>query len=131
MTCEAAPSDQADKVRVDLDHSIIDELRVLGGNELVDEIVSLVCEDMSRSVGLLDRALVDDDASSVVRFAHTISGLCANIGAVGVVEVAKEIEKLASTGDLSAAYVLNDQLVARWYRANEVLATETGLSGPG
>jgi HPt (histidine-containing phosphotransfer) domain-containing protein len=131
MTREAAPSDQAGMVGADLDHSIIDELRVLGGTELVDDIVSLVREDMSRSLGLLDRALVDDDASSVVRFAHTISGLCANIGAVGVVEVAKELENLASTGELSAAPVLNDQLVARWYRANEVLGTQTGLSGPG
>jgi HPt (histidine-containing phosphotransfer) domain-containing protein len=114
-------------VPADLDRSIIDELRALGGTHLVDEIISLACADMYRSLGLLDVALVEGDASSVARLAHTISGLCANIGAIAVVDTAKALERLALTGNLNAAPALSFQLLLRWHRAKDALiATPDG-----
>lgn len=122
--------DQNDAVCADLDDSILDGLRVLGGTQLVDEIVSLACEDMSRSIRLLDGALVEADASSVGWLAHTISGLCANIGAIAVVDTAKALERLALTGNLAAAPALNFQLLLRWRRAKDALGIRGGRPVP-
>jgi HPt (histidine-containing phosphotransfer) domain-containing protein len=85
---------------------------------------------MCRCIALLDTALVEGDVLSIGKVAHSISGLCANIGAVAVADTARALESLASTGNLAAAPMLHAQLVRRWRQANHALDAKTGRSGP-
>jgi HPt (histidine-containing phosphotransfer) domain-containing protein len=120
-----SPAEASRPGPADLDESIIEGLHALGGADLVDEIVSLACQDIYRCLALLDQALVADDAPAAGKLAHTISGVCANIGAIGVVDTARAMERLAATGNLSTAASLQAELGLRWRRAHDALDAKT------
>jgi HPt (histidine-containing phosphotransfer) domain-containing protein len=103
-----------DNTASELDQSIIDDLLVLGGSDLVDELATLCCEDITRATRDLDQALTDNDAPAAVRAAHSIAGVSASIGAARLADIARTLENAARLGDLVDAGVLRVELVACW-----------------
>jgi HPt (histidine-containing phosphotransfer) domain-containing protein len=106
--------DRRDNPVSELDQSIIDDLLVLGGSELLEELATLCCEDITRATRDLDQGLTDNDAPAVVRAAHSIAGVSAGIGATRLSDIARKLEKAARPGDLVDAGVLRVELVACW-----------------
>ena len=84
--------------------------RLMGDEELANEIFGEFLEDVPRKFTALKEALDKGDAPSVQLQAHTLKGASANIGAVALQEVANQIEVAGEAGDLSKAGSLVPQL---------------------
>ena len=84
--------------------------RLMGDEELVNEILGEFMEDVPRKLTALKEALDKDDAPSVQREAHTLKGASANIGAVALQKMANQIEVAGEARDLVKAGSLAPQL---------------------
>lgn len=89
----AAPAKNVPTV---LDPSALDQLRALqrpGRPNLVERVVGLFRTDASKRLSALETAAVEQDWVSLRREAHTLKSSAANVGAVGMREVAAEMER--------------------------------------
>jgi HPt (histidine-containing phosphotransfer) domain-containing protein len=68
--------------------------------DLMREIVSMLINDTSRQIHLLDSAIRGRDAQQCVQLAHYCKGACATVGANSAAAVFKRIEGDASAGNL-------------------------------
>ena len=84
--------------------------RLMGDEELANEILGEFLEDVPRKVTALKEALDNGDAPSVQLQAHTLKGASATIGAVALQEMAHHIEVAGEAGDLAEAGSLVPQL---------------------
>lgn len=103
---------------VELDHAVLDDLRALGGAELLDELVSLAEKDMTRCLAELHRAVDEADLAAVSRSAHAIVGVSASVGAPHTAETAATLEQAAESGQIGGASVLAAEIGRRWLRAS-------------
>ncbi len=77
--------------------------RLGGDEELCKEIVELFIEDTPKQITELKKALENKDASMVQQQAHSLKGSSANTSALGMQEIAFQMEKAGETGDLDTA----------------------------
>jgi HPt (histidine-containing phosphotransfer) domain-containing protein len=77
--------------------------RIMGDEELANEILGEFLEDVSRKFTALKEALDKGDAPLVQRHAHTLKGASANIGAVALQKVAQQIEAAGESRDMDKA----------------------------
>jgi HPt (histidine-containing phosphotransfer) domain-containing protein len=120
------PGIDTDDPRRDLDATIVDGLRELGGVSLLDELVLLFRDEVGRYLGELEHALSLGDTTELGRAAHALSGSSANLGAFRVAATAGALEHLAVSGNLDGAPALVRDLAAHSRSALEALAAETG-----
>lgn len=75
-----------------------DRLReaTLDDDALMEEVLSILVDDTSRQIGLLDRAIHEQNAQQCARLAHYSKGACANVGAQRAATLLREIEQCAS-----------------------------------
>jgi CheY-like chemotaxis protein/HPt (histidine-containing phosphotransfer) domain-containing protein len=81
--------------------SLID--RLMGDEELANEVLGGFLEDVRRMLTALKEALDNGDAYSVQHQAHNLNGASATVGAVALQEMAHHIEVAGETGDLDKA----------------------------
>ena len=84
--------------------------RLMGDEELANEILGEFLEDAPRKFIALKEALDKGDTGLVQREAHTLKGASANIGAVALQEMACQIEIAGEARDLVKASSLAAQL---------------------
>jgi CheY-like chemotaxis protein len=94
---------------------------VLGDPGLVADVIELFCTDATRRLDDLDVALAMADFVGLRRTAHTLKGSSANVGAVGVTQLAERAERSAEDGDGDGAA----EAVARLH--DEVARAATAL----
>jgi HPt (histidine-containing phosphotransfer) domain-containing protein len=85
-----------------LDPSVIQGLRELGGTEdpgLLLELIELYLADAPQRMAEMERALASDDWKLLERAAHTLKSASANIGALGLSALCKELEMQARSSD--------------------------------
>lgn len=76
-------------------------LAALGGNEaLLIELAGMYSEDAPELLQDLQRGINQGDARSAHRALHSLRGLTATFYAESVVELTREMEKLAEAGEL-------------------------------
>ena len=68
----------------------------LDDEELMREVLTDLLDDTSKQIGLLDRAIHDEDSHSTMRMAHYSRGACANLGANAAATVLKCLEEQAA-----------------------------------
>jgi HPt (histidine-containing phosphotransfer) domain-containing protein len=88
-----------------LDASVIQGLRELGGDEdpgLLLELVELYLSDAPQRMAEIEQALASGDWKLLERAAHTLKSASANIGALGLSSICKELEAKARTRDPQA-----------------------------
>lgn len=100
--------------------------RLGGDRELLREIAALFIDDSDRMVGEIERALVARNAFALDRAAHTLKGCALNFGAQRVSEAARSLERIARSGDLSAASTVYETLRSE---LNQLLTELRGLAG--
>lgn len=83
-----------------LDTTVLDELRVLDGDDLRD-IVELYFTDVSDQIERMRSSLEDGDCDAVAAAAHRIKGASLSMGAARVAAFAAETEAAARDGNLS------------------------------
>jgi len=77
--------------------------RLNGELELYRDFIKYFDEDYPPLIDSLQQAIGKDDASAVHRIAHSLKGLCANLGAVACTDTAGELEQIGKDGDLNDA----------------------------
>ncbi len=95
--------------------------RLMGDEELANEILGGFLEDVPRKFAALKEALDNKDAPSVLREAHTLKGASADVGGKALLETAFEIEKAGEAGDLETVKACLPELELQFERLKEAM----------
>jgi len=100
-------------------------LKRLGGDtQFYDEIIDVFLQDVPKQIRTLEDAINQGDAIIVHRQAHTLNGASANIGAVGLEEVAFQLERASRKQDLSQAVGILDCIKTEFNKFRHMLTTQ-------
>jgi HPt (histidine-containing phosphotransfer) domain-containing protein len=82
----------------------MDQLRdiCMEDQDLMRELVTSLIDDAKAQIPELERAVESADATKCARVAHYVKGACANVGAVSMATILKNIEQSAGEGDFEA-----------------------------
>jgi HPt (histidine-containing phosphotransfer) domain-containing protein len=82
----------------------MDQLRdiCMEDQDLMRELVTALIDDAKAQIPALEKAVENADAKSCARLAHYVKGACANVGAVSMATILKNIEQSAGEGDFNA-----------------------------
>ena len=119
------PSDTAEAVR--LDPSLIAGLRELGSADFRD-LVQLFLDDGALRVAALRAAEGAGDVDAMARVAHSLKGSAATFGATALADCCRQLQALASSGDVSGAASLVDSVDAGFARAGDALRDELSIT---
>ena len=83
-----------------LDQSAFDHLLEITGNDLefVDELIDTYLDDASLQLEAMRAAAASGDAAALVRPAHSLKSSSANVGAMALADICRELEAAARTG---------------------------------
>jgi len=100
-------------------------LQRLGGDtQFYDEIIDVFLQDVPKQIRTLEDAINRGDAIIIHRQAHTLNGASANIGAVGLEEVAFQLERASEKQDLSQAVGILDCIKTEFNRFQHMLTAQ-------
>ena len=90
--------------------------RLLGDNELIQQIIATAMEDIPRQIQAIETGLAsgDRDLATLARQAHTLKGVAASIGGERLRAVAQRLEAAVTAGDLAAVKAVLPDLRAQW-----------------
>jgi len=95
--------------------------RLMGDEELANEIIGGFLKDIPHLFTALKEALDNGDAPSVQLQAHTIKGAFANVGGEALRDTAFKIEKAGEAGDLETLKACMPELEAQFDRLKEAM----------
>jgi len=99
---ESATGPRADAADM-LDTARIGVLRQVGGQRLVNDLVTLFLDEQPRRLQRLQTAVDRADATSVADVAHSIKGSCVNLGLTVMGELATRLEEMGEQSQLEGA----------------------------
>lgn len=97
-----------------LDQTAIDELRELGEDDLVAEIVTTYLGEARNEISSLRQAVSARDPRSLEQIAHRFKSASASVGAATVSGYAEELHYLARAGSTDGASQIVSALEAAW-----------------
>ena len=103
-----------------LDHSMLDELREIAGDETA-RIIALFLEDAPRLIAQLENAALVPDLDAMRDAAHTLKSSSANVGAMALSTAAKRVELGARAMKLDRPAVAVALVIAEYARARMAL----------
>ena len=103
----------------------IDQLRnvCMEDTELMRELVKALIDDATEQFSALNDAVERADATLCARLAHYVKGACANVGAVSMAGLLKQMEHLAKAGDFDACRATFSNLTAEFRKFSSEAAT--------
>jgi CheY-like chemotaxis protein/HPt (histidine-containing phosphotransfer) domain-containing protein len=116
----AGPTETEDPV----DHAVIENLRELGGSEMISELAEMFLDDARSDLRTLHEAVEESDARSVERVAHTLGGSSGNMGATRMAVICAELQNVGTSGDLGHAAELLYRLEEEFGRVHQALEAE-------
>ncbi|HSN00682.1 MAG TPA: ATP-binding protein [Rudaea sp.] len=106
-----------------LDADVVRDLLEVMGDEFTD-LVHVYLEDTPKSIALLEKAANAADNQGLIAPAHSLKSTSANLGALGLSELAKRLEHGARVGDLgNEAPTLVAELARTFTRVHAELQT--------
>ncbi len=98
----------------------LDELREMGGDEFVTEVVGTFLTDARERIGLIVGSLANRDVGVITREAHALKSAAASVGAEGLRTLATTIEAAGRLGecvraDIGQALATEFERVAEWF----------------
>lgn len=103
-----------------LSTEVVEDLREVMGAEFLS-LIRVFLEDTPRTLERLQTAADSDDVSTLVASAHSLKSTSANLGALDMSELARQIEHGGRAGTLSQPQVLVARLVAEFVRVESAL----------
>ncbi|MEJ2185353.1 MAG: Hpt domain-containing protein [Gemmatimonadota bacterium] len=94
-----------------LDASAVEQLRRLGGQQFVVEMIDLFLDHGPERLDAIRNGMGADNATLVFQAAHSLKSTAGSLGGRVVQNLAQEIETLAADGDLDGAAQLVERLV--------------------
>jgi CheY-like chemotaxis protein/HPt (histidine-containing phosphotransfer) domain-containing protein len=93
-----------------LDAGALDNLRELGGDDFLTEVIDTFFADAPTLLATLRRSLDEEDAGELRRAAHTLKSNGATLGAGEFAELCRALEQRARDGKLADASALVDRI---------------------
>jgi HPt (histidine-containing phosphotransfer) domain-containing protein len=106
---------------------VISGLRSLQGEDetdIVAELAGMFLEDARPRLSALEEAILNDDAPTVERLAHTLKGSSANMGARGMAAICARLEDAGQSRDLSQGPGLLERLGEEFARVDRAFEAE-------
>ena len=119
---KTAPGDVAAGEPVD--RRVLEDLRELGGDELVEELIQTFLEDAPAHLRALREAVRGGEAPGVRRLAHALKGSCGSMGTTEMARLSETLERAGASGDLSGAEELLGRLEEEFGRVGAALEAE-------
>jgi CheY-like chemotaxis protein/HPt (histidine-containing phosphotransfer) domain-containing protein len=107
---------------VSLDDDALQNLRDLGGEEFLGEVIDAFLSDAPGLVATLSASLESGNAEELRRAAHTLKSNGATLGAEGFADLCRTLEQLAKAGDLDEAPQLVDRIEQQYRPLEEALS---------
>ena len=98
----------------------LSELRNLMGDSL-DDVLQTYIDYIPGQIEELDRAIDNDDADSVFNLAHKMKSSSSSIGALGIAQLAEQIELIGRGGSTDGTNELLQQLKGLYADAEALL----------
>lgn len=98
----------------------LSELRNLMGDSL-DDVLQTYIDYIPGQIEELDRAIDNDDADSVFNLAHKMKSSSSSIGALGIAQLAEQIELIGRDGSTDGTNELLQQLKGLYADAEALL----------
>jgi PAS domain S-box-containing protein len=110
-----------------LDHSILEELRALGGEDdplFLQTVVEQFVQDVPRLVSAIQQSVEQEDTPALMRAAHALKGCARNMGTLWLAELCFQLEEKGKQQVLSGAHSLFLQVQQEIAEALACLQTE-------
>jgi PAS domain S-box-containing protein len=107
---------------ISLDDDALQNLRDLGGDEFLAEVIDAFLADAPELLATLRRSLDDGSTEELRRAAHTLKSNGATLGAEGFADRCRTLEQRAKSGELDGAAELVDRIEAEYRPLEEALA---------
>ncbi|MFL5916036.1 MAG: GAF domain-containing protein [Gaiellaceae bacterium] len=107
---------------ITLDDGALQNLRQLGGDDFLGEVIDAFLADAPGLLTTLRRSLDDGSTEELRRAAHTLKSNGATLGAEGFAELCRTLEQRAKAGELDDAAELVDRIETEYQPLEEALA---------
>jgi PAS domain S-box-containing protein len=107
---------------VSLDDGALANLRDLGGDDFLGEVIDAFLADAPELLAMLRRSLEEGSAEELRRAAHTLKSNGATLGAEGFAELCRTLEQRAKAGELDDASQLVDRIEQEYRPLAEALS---------
>jgi len=107
---------------ISFDASALANLRELGGDDFLAEVIDTFLGDAPALVSMLRRSLDEDDSGELRRAAHTLKSNSSTLGAESFSELCRELEQRAKNGRLDGASGLVTRVEKEYQSLAEALA---------
>jgi CheY-like chemotaxis protein/HPt (histidine-containing phosphotransfer) domain-containing protein len=108
---------------VSLDGGALKNLRDLGGEDFLREVIDAFLADAPALIATLRSSLDERGAEELRRAAHTLKSNGATLGAEGFAELCRTLEQRAKSGELDGASELVDRIEQEYRPLEEALST--------
>jgi HPt (histidine-containing phosphotransfer) domain-containing protein len=105
-----------------LDNGALDDLRGLGGDDFLTEVIDTFFADAPTLMATLHRSLDEGSAAELRRAAHTLKSNGATLGAADFAELCRTLEQRAKNGQLTGASELIERIEREYEALHEALA---------
>src|SRR5579862_9212221 len=116
------PDGNSEEANVNLDAAALRNLRDLGGDEFLAEVVDAFLSDAPELMATLRRSLEEENAEELRRAAHTLKSNGATLGAAQFAELCRTLEQHAKDDQLDGASQLIDEIEQEYRPLEESLA---------
>ncbi len=106
---------------ITFDAAALDNLKELGGEEFLMEVIDAFFADAPMLLAMLRRSVDGRDADELRRAAHTLKSNSATLGAERFSELCRELEQRARNGELEGASELVDRIEREYEPLREAL----------
>jgi HPt (histidine-containing phosphotransfer) domain-containing protein len=117
-----AGADGGSPVLVSLDDDALKNLRDLGGDEFLGEVIDAFLADAPELIATLRRSLDEQNHEELRRAAHTLKSNGATLGAAQFAELCRTLEHQAKSGELDGASELVDRIGQEYLPLEEALS---------
>ncbi|HEU5476385.1 MAG TPA: GAF domain-containing protein [Gaiellaceae bacterium] len=106
---------------ISLDDSALKNLRDLGGDEFLAEVIDAFLADAPQLIATLRRSLQEQGTEELRRAAHTLKSNGGTLGAEGFAELCRTLEQRAKAGELDGASELVERIEQEYRPLEEAL----------
>jgi PAS domain S-box-containing protein len=117
-----AGADGGSPALVSLDDDALKNLRDLGGDEFLGEVIDAFLADAPELIATLRRSLDEQNNEELRRAAHTLKSNGATLGAAQFAELCRTLEHQAKSGELDGASELVDRIGQEYLPLEEALS---------
>ena len=102
----------------------LSELSEVDGADVVREIVGLFLQHAPDQLAAVRESVGQKDAAALERAAHTFKSSCADVGALPLSALCKELEAIGRAGSVAGATEQLSQIETEYDRVKQVLEAE-------